>query len=180
MRYPDAMGSKGAFLVAMVGVALAGCPRAGDGAAGGDASAPAGTAPPSSASATSAGKPKPAPSPAGCDGLAPTPCVLQPGCILDQPQAGARVCRAAKNACERAVRHADIIGDTASLAGVTTESVTRAAAACRATSGCVVAGGRCSCPCAIFGVCSCACGGGYLARCTPEADAKALDGFPPR
>jgi hypothetical protein len=171
------MGLKGLLLLAILAVTLAGCPRAGDAPVGGDASAPAVSSAPTSPT-PSAGKP--APFSSGCDGLAPTPCVLQPGCILDQPQAGKRACRAAKNACERAARHADIIGDTASLAGVTTESVTRAAAACRATSGCVVAGGRCSCPCAIFGHCDCACGGGYLARCTPEADAKQLDGFPPR
>jgi hypothetical protein len=162
-------------------LALAGCPRAGDAPATTDAASTS-TASTTAPAPTAAGKSAPTPSltPSACDGLAATPCVLQPGCILDQPRAGARVCRAAKNACERAARHADIIGDTASLAGVTAESVTRAAATCRATSGCVVAGGRCSCPCEVFGHCNCACGGGYLARCTPEADARALDGFPPR
>lgn len=114
----------------------------------------------------------------GCVGLDKTACVLRRGCILDQPAAGQLVCRAGRNACELAVRHADIIGHD--VKGVTDADQQAAMAKCTATAGCVVGGGKCSCTCAIFGNCNCACGGGWLARCTSDAEATALDGFPGR
>lgn len=132
-----------------------------------------------SASASVAAPPKvtaSAPPSNACDGLDKAPCVLHPGCILDQPPAGGFLCRDAKNDCERAVRHADVIGTD--VKGVTAAEASGASAKCAATPGCVVAGGKCSCPCAIFGHCDCSCGGGWLSRCTPIADAHALDGFP--
>lgn len=111
-----------------------------------------------------------------CDGLDKTPCVLHPGCILDQPPAGGYLCRAAKNDCERAVRHADVIG--IDVKGVTAADASAASGKCAKTPGCVVAGGKCSCPCHVFGGCDCSCGGGWLARCVPRTEAASLDGFP--
>jgi len=132
---------------------------------------------------TKSSKPRPtntpAPKPADCDGLVAVPCVEQNGCILDQPKAGKYVCRAAKNACERAARHADIIGRESTLASVTEESEKDARSACRAVEGCTIAGGKCMCACHVLGHCDCSCGGGFLTRCVLAADAKLLEGFPP-
>ncbi|CAN5202384.1 hypothetical protein BH09MYX1_BH09MYX1_33990 [soil metagenome] len=113
--------------------------------------------------------------PGTCTGLEKNACVLQPGCILDQNKAGFE-CRAGKNACELAVRHADVIG--MDVKGVTETDVRSATAQCKATTGCTVAGGKCACTCAIFGNCNCICGGGWLPRCTPTGEASKLDGFP--
>lgn len=111
-----------------------------------------------------------------CEGLEKTACVLKLGCILDQPSTGSYVCRAAKNDCERAVRHADLIGrDVASVSEAEAKS---AAARCTASPGCVVAGGKCACTCSVFANCDCVCGGGWLPRCVPNAEASSLEGFP--
>lgn len=135
-------------------------------------SASTAVSPASSASPT----PSASSGPASCDGLPKTPCVLRPGCILDQPATGGFVCRAAKDDCERAVLHAGIIG--VDVAGVTAADATAARAKCAATPGCVVAGGKCACTCHVFGNCDCGCGGGWLPRCVPSTDAHTLDGFP--
>lgn len=111
-----------------------------------------------------------------CEGLEKTACVLQAGCLLDQPATGGFVCRAAANECERAVRHADVIGTD--VTGVTDASATTARNTCNATPGCGVVGGKCSCTCAIFGHCNCICGGGWLPRCARTADAPNFQGFP--
>jgi len=122
---------------------------------------------------------EPAPStaqPPHCEGLENTPCVLRLGCILDQPSTGSYVCRAAKNDCERAVRHADLIGrDVASVSEAEAKS---AASRCTASPGCVVAGGKCACTCSVFANCDCICGGGWLPRCVPSAEASSFEGFP--
>lgn len=165
-------------LFALVVTLAVGCTR--NGGAPSDAERP--TAAPTTTTATTGTATATAPAPTGdgasCAGLAPTACVLRAGCFLDQPTAGKLVCRAAKDACERAVRHADVIGTM--VPGVTEAEAETAERTCAATAGCAVAGGKCSCPCAIFGHCNCACGGGYLRRCTTEAAARTLPDFPPR
>jgi hypothetical protein len=135
---------------------------------------------PSATTSSTAGAPSasaPAATGAGaCTGLEKTDCVLHPGCILDQPASGGFVCRAAANECERAVRHADVIGPD--VTGVTDASASAARTTCGATAGCSVLGGKCSCTCAIFGHCNCICGGGWLPRCARTSEAASFDGFP--
>lgn len=141
------------------------------------------TAPPSAAPSTLAAPPASSPKVSqvaadGCSGREPHDCARTKGCILEQPTYSALECRPAENDCERAVRHADLIGSDADPA-VTVAAIHAAEAACRATAGCVVTSGHCSCPCALLGHCDCACGGSYLRRCTTEADKSVFDGRPP-
>lgn len=105
-------------------------------------------------------------------------CARTKGCLLDQPTYRTPACRPAENACERAVRHADLIGPDADP-GVTPALTAAAEAACTATPDCALTSGHCSCPCALFGDCNCACGGGYLRRCTTKWDRSFYDGRPP-
>ena len=143
------------------------------------ASAPSATsAPPSTPPSALPSPPATAVAPLGCNGLEKTECVLREGCILDQPGAGLYVCRAGRNRCELAARHGHVIGPD--VKGVSDADARRAAEICAATTGCVIAGGRCSCACHVFGDCDCSCGGGWLARCTPAAGAESLEGFPGR
>lgn len=76
------------------------------------------------------------------------------------------------------MRHADLIGPDADP-GVTPALTAAAEAACTATPDCALTSGHCSCPCALFGDCNCACGGGYLRRCTTKWDRSFYDGRPP-
>lgn len=114
----------------------------------------------------------------GCTGLEAHVCAQTAGCLLDQPQYQELRCRPAENACERAVRHADLIGKDADPA-VTPEMARTAAEMCRAVPACALTEGKCSCACAILGHCDCACGGGYLPRCTSQAEKPIYDGRPP-
>jgi hypothetical protein len=98
---------------------------------------------------------------------------------LDQPAAGLYECRDAKNKCESALRHIDTIGPFEGASDLTLIDVHRASRDCEA-AGCVVAGGKCSCPCSVLGNCDCACGGGYLARCVLPEDEASLKDFPPQ
>ena len=157
--------------VAVVVVVVA-CTKTGQPEVQPSASAPSASAAAAATPAVTAS----APPSSTCDGLDKTPCVLHPGCILDQPPAGGYLCREAKNDCERAVRHADVIG--VDVKGVTAAEASAAPGKCTRTPGCVVAGGKCSCPCHVFGGCDCSCGGGWLSRCVPKAEAASLDGFP--
>lgn len=118
----------------------------------------------------------PSPPDAGaCVGLSATACVQTRGCLLDQISSREARCREAENACERAARHADLIGPPAD-ASVTAKQVEAAKAACTATPGCALTSGDCSCPCAIFAHCDCECGGAYLARCTTKTDRSRFEG----
>lgn len=162
-------------------VTLAACTRAGRSdepiALGSHDVAPLTPSTPSTASAATSVPPSPSMrSPATCAGLEKTACALRPGCVVDQPHAGAYVCRPAKNACEAAVRHADILGTE--VPGVTASDASTAAATCAKTPGCQVAGGKCACICAVFGSCDCSCGGGFLPRCVPSSEASSLEGYP--
>lgn len=114
--------------------------------------------------------------PRKCDGLDPKTCVTRKGCLLDQPGPGKYECRLGRNACELAVRQGDLIGPD--VRGVTPTANRLAKGMCNGTPGCSVAGGRCSCPCAVFGDCDCDCGGGWLARCAPVSEVQKLDGYP--
>ncbi len=114
----------------------------------------------------------------GCTGLEAHLCAQTAGCLLDQPQYQELRCRPAENECERAVRHADLIGKDADPA-LTPEMARTAGEMCRAAPGCALTEGRCSCACAILGNCDCACGGSYLPRCTLEMDKQVYDGRPP-
>lgn len=114
----------------------------------------------------------------GCTGLEAHRCAQTAGCLLDQPQYQELRCRPAENACERAVRHADLIGKDADPA-VTPELVRTAEEMCRTVPGCATTAGKCSCACAILGNCDCTCGGSYLPRCTTQMDKQVYDGRPP-
>ena len=114
----------------------------------------------------------------GCTGLPAHRCAQTAGCLLDQPQYQELRCRPAENACEQAVRHADLIGKDADAA-VTPEMTRTAGEMCRAAPGCALTEGRCSCACAILGNCDCVCGGSYLPRCTSQMDKQVYDGRPP-
>lgn len=113
----------------------------------------------------------------GCTGRTPHDCAQTPGCLLDQPTYRGLHCRPAVNACERAVRHADLIGPDADPR-VAFTAMTAAQAACTATPGCAVTSGNCSCPCALLANCNCACGGSYLRRCTTLRERDLYDGRP--
>lgn len=114
----------------------------------------------------------------GCTGREMHDCARTKGCLLDQPTYRKPECRPAEGACERAVRHADLIGVDADPS--VTPAITAAAeAACVATVGCAVTSGRCSCPCALLGTCDCGCGGSYLRRCTTRLERPIYDGRPP-
>jgi hypothetical protein len=113
-----------------------------------------------------------------CSGLSHQQCAQTAGCILDQPTYSKPLCRSAENACEAAVRHADLIGSAVDPA-VTPERQKAAKEQCAAAKGCVATEGGCSCPCSLFGRCFCECGGGYLPRCALKQEAVILNGRPP-
>lgn len=114
----------------------------------------------------------------GCTGREMHDCAKTKGCLLDQPTYAKPQCRPAESACERSVRHADLIGKDADPS-VTPEMTAAAEAACTATPGCAVTSGRCSCPCAVLGNCDCSCGGSYFRRCTTLLERSVYDGRPP-